>query len=141
MSQALALLDAIEDLYRRAVEDSEGIGDEALAGWLEGAVSAMDAPPDRVTAREAAKAARRARRVARYWSVPDRDGSHLPDWRNGVDEALGAAAWRPSLEIARRGLEIDPGPEVYAVVQDLFRIVHFQPWMEGVSFEEYLAGR
>lgn len=140
MSVALGLLTAVEALYRRAVEEPESVGDEELAGWL-AELATADPAMDGRFAGEAAKAARRARRIARYWSEPGRDPARLPDWRNGVDEALGAAAWRPALAIARRGLEIAPDREIYGRVQELFRVVHFLPWMEGVSFEEYLADR
>jgi hypothetical protein len=140
---ARRVLDAIDELYRRAVEDPESIGDDELAGWLADVADVADgagAAVDRVLVREAAKAARRSRRIARYWSDAGRDPGRLPDWRNGVDEAVGAAAWQPSLAIARRGLETEPDPDIYDTVRELFRTVNFQPWMEGVSYEEYLRG-
>jgi hypothetical protein len=139
VSDAETLLGAIDDLYRCAVENPSMVDDEWLAQWLHETAALLEPPVDRVMARQVRTAARRARRLARYWD--ERDPNVLPDWRTGVDEALGGAAWQPALAIARRGLELEPSPEVFREVQERFRAVHFQPWMEDVCFEDYLKGR
>jgi hypothetical protein len=139
MSAARVVLAAIDELYRRAVEDPGTVDEAWLAAWLEDTSSLLEPPVDGVIARQLRTAARRGARLARYWSQADAAG--LPDWRNGVDEALGSAGWRPALEVARRGLELEPTPEAFRDVQERFRAVHFRPWMEGISLEEYLEGR
>ena len=130
---------AVDELYRRAVEEPAAVDDACLASWLEEIATGLEPPVDPVIARSVRAAARRAKRLARYWA--GRDPSRLPDWRNGVDEVLGSAGWQPALALARRGLELDPTPEAFREAQERFRAVHFQPWMDGVSFEEYLEGR
>jgi hypothetical protein len=139
VSAAAALLAAVDRLYRRAVEEAALVDDACLAGWLEDTAALLEPPVDRMMARQVRAAARRAARLARYWSRHDPD--RLPDWRNGVDEVLGSAGWQPALAIARRGLELDPSPDAFREVQERFRAVHFRPWMEGITFEEYLKDR
>jgi len=139
VSPAASLPAAVDELYRRAVEEPSVVDDAWLASWLDEIGAGLEPPVDPVIAKSIRTAARRAKRLARYWA--GRDPSRLPDWRNGVDEVLGSAGWRPALALARRGLELDPTPEAFREVQERFRAVHFQPWMEGISFEEYLEGR
>lgn len=139
MSAAASALRAVDELYRRAVEEAPLVDDEWLAHWLSETADALGDRVDAVIARSVRTAARRARRLARYWSA--HDPARLPDWRNGVDEVFGAAGWQPALAVARRGLELEPTPEAFLEVQERFRAVHFRPWMEGVSFEEYLESR
>jgi hypothetical protein len=123
-----------DDLYRRAVLTPGEIDDHGLAAWLEEA--ALSGRVDRSAARALRKAARNAARLARYWT--ERDASSLPDWRNGVDEVLGASGWRPQLDLATARLEAEPSPEAFEEVKRRFRAVHFTEWMEGVSFEEWV---
>jgi hypothetical protein len=58
-----------------------------------------------------------------------------------VDIALGARAWRPTLELARLGLENAPSPELFAEVKKRFRVVYSERWMEDVDFATWLADR
>jgi hypothetical protein len=139
VSAAGLVLAAIDELYRCAVEAPETVDEAWLAVWLEDTGSLLEPPVDGVLAKQLRTAARRGARLARHWS--QRDPGRLPDWRNGVDEALGSAGWRPALEVARRWLDLEPSPEAFREVKERFRAVHFQPWMEGISFEEYLEGR
>jgi hypothetical protein len=127
---------AVDDLYRRAVLAPQEIDDLALAGWLEEA--ALGDRVDRAAARALRKAARNAARLARYWR--EHDAAGLPDWRNGVDEVLGASGWRPQLDLATTRLEAAPSPDAFDEVKHRFRAVHFTEWMEGVSFEEWHEG-
>ena len=83
-----------------------------------------------------------AGKLRTFWSDdaaprPDDHG----DWRARVDIALGARAWRPLLDLAMHGLETSPSPELYEVVKDRFAVVTSQRWMEGISYEEWLAER
>ena len=138
MTRPLELAIAVDDLYRRAVEAPEQINEPAVAEWM---ADVADGVADRELAKSVRAAARRALKLARYWSDPARDVASLGDWRNGVDEALGAVGWRPGLDIARRGLALAPDPELYDEVKSRFRMVNFVPWMEGVAYAEWFAAR
>jgi hypothetical protein len=129
----VSLAATVDDLYRRAVLAPGEIDDHGLAGWLEEA--AIGGRIDRTAARALRKAARNAARLARYWAA--RDPAGLPDWRNGVDEALGASGWRPQLDLAIARLEAEPSAEAFEEVKRRFRAVQFTEWMEGISFEEW----
>ena len=129
----MSLADSIDDLYRRAVLVPGEIDDHGLAAWLDEV--AFGGRIDKAAARALRKAARNAARLARYWT--ERDPAGLPDWRNGVDEVLGASGWRPQLDLATAALEAEPSPEAFQEVKRRFRAVHFAEWMEGVSFEEW----
>jgi len=129
----------IDDLWQRAIEDPEGIDDPTLADWLSEASAVLGLPLPKPPAAVLRKAVRLARKLASYWK--EHDARSLPDWRNGVDEALGALGWEPQLDLVRWSLEQSPDPETFAAVKERFRAVHFTPWMEGVCYEDWLAGR
>lgn len=131
----LDVIASLDDLYRRAVEDPAGIDDRVSEEWLTEASWLLPAPIDREIARAMRRGVRMARRLASYWAA--HDGTSLPDWRNGVDEALASKGWEPHLDLARRALELEPDPEAFEEVKRLHRTVHFTPWMEGVTFEEW----
>lgn len=134
----LALVAALDDLYRRVVADPAAWSEPELAAWLEDLAGQHPEGIDRAAARHVRRAARQAAKLARFWRArPDRP----TDWRSAVDEALGSPAWAPTLELARLGLESDPDPELYEVVAARFRVVHFRPWLDGIGYEEWLAGR
>ena len=131
----LAAVGAIDDLYRRSVEAPASIDDAALQEWL-GGVSETLGP---VVAKDDGKVLRRvvrsARKLSTYWSSRERA---LPDWRNGVDEALGARAWEAQLELVMNALRRDPDPGLFDEAKARFRAARFEEWMEGVSYEEWL---
>ena len=129
----------VDDLWRIAIEEPDSIDDATLSEWLAEATAALDQPVAKEPAAVMRKAVRLARKLARYWQ--ERDASSLPDWRNGVDEALGAFGWEPQLDLVRWALDASPDPMTFDEVKTRFRAVHFTPWMEGVSYEEWLAGR
>lgn len=133
----IALVGRIDDLYRTAVTDPAAVDDRLLADWAE--VAFEESRGDRATARPIRLAVRTARKLARYWT--DRNPAALPNWRNGVDEALGGLGWRAQLGVLDAALEITPDPEVFELKRDVYRAVHFTEWMEGVGYEEWLAGR
>ncbi len=130
-------LGAVDGLYERAVTAPGTLDDHDLGRWMEDVAAAMEGRVDTAVARAVRKAARNARRLSRYWA--QHDPGRLPEWRNGVDEVLGAAGWRPHLDLARRRLDVDPSPQAFDEVKRWFRAVHFTEWMEGVTFEEWLA--
>ena len=131
-----SLLYEVDRLYEGCVTDPERWGDQAFADWTDGVAStnALD--------RDSAKAIRRcvnaARKLQRFWV--DRSMANAPDsWRSRVDLALGARAWRPQLELAEHVLATDPSEEVFVVVADLFPLVRNQPYLDGISYEEWSA--
>ena len=85
--------------------------------------------------------ARLAGRLARYWADPGRVERLPADWRQAVDAALGSTGWEPSLEVARMGLEAEPSPALFDEVRRRWPQVRFAPWMEGVTYQEWLAAR
>lgn len=135
---ALQAAAAVDDLYRRSVESPEVIDDAALLDWL-GEVSDLLGP---VVPKEDGKVLRRvvrtARKLAAYWSERDRS---LPDWRNGVDEALGARAWEAQLALVMNALRRQPDPGLFEEAKSRFRAARFEEWMEAVSYEEWVAGQ
>jgi hypothetical protein len=134
----LSVVPLSEDLFRRAVTEPDAIDDRTLEDWMAEAAAAAGEPLSKGTARAMRRCVRDARKLAGYWS--ERDAASLPDWRNGVDEALGSRGWEPLLDLAREALDADPTPEAFEEVKRLHRTVHFTPWMEGVAFEEFVDG-
>lgn len=127
----------VDDLFRRAVQTPEVIDEPLLIEWMEQAADGVRG--DRAAARALRRAVRMSRKLARYWG--DRDPSVLPDWRNGVDEALGGRGWQPQLDLVMASLAASPSPELFEEARSRNRAVHFTEWMEGVSYEQWLAER
>lgn len=135
----MSALDAVrllDDLYRGAVEEPGAIDDPLLGEWMEQASEAVRG--DREQAKALRKAVRTARKLARYWG--ERESAELPDWRNGVDEALGGRGWQSHLDLVMNELAESPDPELFDAAKQLHRSVTFAEWMEGISYEEWLAG-
>lgn len=127
----------IDDLYRRAVDNPEQVDDPLLMEWAEAAAGTQG--NDRGRAKAIRKAIRTARKLAKYWA--EHDSSGLPSWRNGVDEALGSLGWQAQLTVLRSALEAAPDPEMFEMVKQRHRAVHFSEWMEGVTYEEWVSSR
>lgn len=131
---ALDAVELVDALYRRAIETPDEIDDASLAEWMEDAFAAVGHQ------REQAKPLRVAVRFARKLAARFGAGvAHLPDWRNGVDEALGSRGWEPQLDLVRHGLAAAPNAELFAAMKARHRAVHFNEWMEGVEYEEWRA--
>ena len=141
MAGYLRVVAAVDSLYEQAAADPAAGADESLAAWLEEVLAAVPPPVDRELARQVRRAARLAGRLARYWADPERAPRRPADWRQAVDAALGSRGWEPSLEVARRGLAVEPSPALFEEVRRRWRQVHFAPWMEGVTYEEWLRGQ
>ncbi|MBI5158474.1 MAG: hypothetical protein HZA58_10775 [Acidimicrobiia bacterium] len=133
---ALDAADLVDGLYRRAILSPGEIDDAALAEWMEEALEAVG--HDRVQGRALRAAVRVARKLSTYYSVPR---ATLPDWRNGVDEVLGARGWEPQLDLVRHEFAAAPGPDLFEAVKERHRAVHFTEWMEGIAFETWKASR
>ncbi|MDX1690337.1 MAG: hypothetical protein R3290_04865 [Acidimicrobiia bacterium] len=129
-----SLVTAVDELYERAVTRPGDVDDGVLARWLEDQAAGLEPPVDREVARLLRRAARTARRLAR---VRSRRGGDVVDWRHGVDDALGSAGWRVQLDLARRGLDLHPDPELYEEARARYRAVHFTDW--PVTYEEIVA--
>ncbi len=93
---------------------------------------------DREQGKVLRKAVRTARKLARYWE--ERGPAELPDWRNGVDEALGGRGWQSHLDLVMNELGERPDPELFEEAKRLHRSVTFTEWMEGVTYEQWAAG-
>jgi hypothetical protein len=133
----LNLLSALDGIYERVVADPTAVRDADLLSWAGEATSVLEPPVDRKIGREVRRVIRLARRLAAFWS----DRPAPDNWRSAVDEALGSRGWQPTLDLARWALEEDPSPELFEEVRYRFAVVHFRPWMEGIDYEQYLAGR
>ena len=125
-----------DDLFRRAVESPLEVDDAVLAEWIEEASEVIG--HDRDQAKALRRVVRLAKKLAAYHG--SRKAS-LPDWRNGVDEALGVRGWEPQLDLVRNELETAPSEALFSETKVRHRAVHFSEWMEGVGFEEWRAGR
>jgi len=139
LSTPLRLLAVLDRLYEGAVTDPSTWTEQVIAEAAAEAMNDLEVPPPKSIARPFRVGTRRARRLSDYWA--DKGSSALPDWRSGVDEALGSRGWEPMLDLAMAGLDAEPSAELFEEVQARFRLVHFQPWQEGVSFEEWMASR
>ncbi len=134
------MLTRVDDLYERVVTAPATWSDDQLADWVNDTFAA-DSPPSRAAAREVRRAVRMAQKLRDFWNdPPDGVPSDAGDWRTRVDVAYGIRAWRPLLGLARVGLEEQPDPELFEEAKRRFREVHGAPWMEGVSYEDWLDG-
>jgi len=130
-----SLLRALDQLYKGAATNPDAWDEAAFAEWLG---SALPDNSDREMARHLRAGVRQAIKLARYWTGKQ---TGPDDWRVRVDEALGSRAWEPGLAIAELGLNRTPDPELFAEVQRRFRAARFRPWMEGVSYQDWLSLR
>ncbi len=137
---SLALVFAIDDLYRDVVMDPDRWGDEAYAEWLENV--AIDARSiDKASARSLRRAVGMAGKLQRFWSSPDADRYRAEtSWETRVDLAVGIPAWRPGLELAEHAFGQSPSQEGFDEVCRRFRVVNGVPWMNGVDYEAWVAG-
>lgn len=133
----LGLLRRVDRLYEDVVTDAAQWSDEAFADWA--AEATAGTVPTRPVARAIRASLRMAKRLQAFWSEDASRPDDHGDWRSRVDLALGARAWRPTLDIARAGLDEAPSEELFAEVQRRFRVVNSNRWMEEISFAEWLA--
>lgn len=138
MTDYAGLLAQCEELYAEVCFDPAAWPDSALADWME--TFATSAYIDKEIGRELRRIGRAAQKLRQFWldPAPNRPPDH-GDWRTRVDIGLGVRAWRPLLAMARLGLSREPTAELYGDVKDRFRVVTGERWMEGVTFDEWLA--
>ena len=129
---------AVDAMYESVVMEPATWPDGAFEEW--GAEMAAGSRPSRGVARELRRSIRAAVKLRDFWlDPPEGVPSDAGDWRTRVDVALGIRAWRPTLDIALEGLEEKPSEELFEETRRRFREVHGNMWMEGVSYEEWLA--
>ena len=134
-SDYLGLLAAMDRLLESVAMNPAAWNEQAFQDW---ASETMTAVTDRDAAKEVRRLLRIAVRVRDHWAEPHQPGP--ADWRSRVDIAVAGRGWRPSLGVARLGLAAAPCPELFEEVRHRFRVVNLEPWMDGVSYEDWLAG-
>ena len=119
--------------------DPERWNEPSFAEWLEG-LSLEHESIDRERARQLRSAVRIAVKLQSFWSDADSEQRDAePSWRARVDIAVGVPAWRPGLELAMVDLESTPSEERFDDVRRRFRVVNGSDWLEGESFEHWVA--
>jgi hypothetical protein len=139
-ADVLALIAELDRLYRMAVMEAAEHRDEDLLARGEESLEARGhlARMDRLVLRLVRRGVRTAIKLRSFWE--SRPSGPI-DWRSRVDEALGGRAWLPGLQLAQWGLEVEPSPELFEEVQRRFAWAYLRPWLEGVTYEGYLAVR
>ena len=130
----MSLVREVDLLYERCVTAPDECNDQFFVDWADGIASSEEV--DRSDAKSIRRCMRAGQRLAAFWSTADQPGGS--DWRSRVDIALGARAWRPQLELARNLLERHPSEENYDAVVTLFPLVHNEPFLDGVGYEEWV---
>jgi hypothetical protein len=131
-----ALLDAVDSLYEAAVMEPQSWTPQGVADWMEG-ISA-DRSIDPQTAKLLRRVIKTAERLQDFWVVDSRQSDLSVPWQSRVDLALGPRAWRPVLDLARHALDQHPTQETFDTVGALFRLVNNRPWLDGLTFEEWV---
>lgn len=138
-SAYLSLLYAIEGLYESVVTDPQAWRDQAFADWANDTLVDASALPKEAV-RQVRRSLSAAQKLAAFWSAGSSGVADHDDWRSKVDIGLGPRAWRPTLELARIGLEEAPSEELFLEVKDRFAVVNSERWMDGVTYDEWRAG-
>lgn len=127
------LLEDVDALYCGVVEEPDTWNDQRLGDWIDSV--ALGYTIDKAIARALRRVLTTAGKLRAFWlAAPDRPDL---DWVSKVDLALGPRAWRPVLDLARQVLASDPDPESFERVAELFRVVHNEPFLGGISFETW----
>ena len=141
MSGFVALVARLEGLYESVVTSPNEWSDQRFAEWSE-ELSTSSGALDREALRQIRRGIRAAIRLRAFWLVDDtsRPDDH-GDWRTRVDMSQGSRAWRPVVDLAMHGLDVDPSEELFDIVKDRFSVLTSQRWMEGVDYEAWRATR
>ena len=133
----LGLLRYVDELYESVVMTPQRWTDQAYADWATDVAAAT--LPTKPVARAIRRALRVAQKMQAFWSEDVERPDDHGDWKARVDLAQGPRAWRPTLEIARMGLDDAPSEELFFEVRERFRVVYSDRWMEEVTFTEWRA--
>jgi hypothetical protein len=133
----LGLLRRVDELYASVVTEPERWTDDMYSEWAAEAIGGN--APSKPLARELRRALRVAQRLRTFWLDDTGRPADRGDWRTRVDIAQGPKAWRPTLEIARIGLDEAPSEELFEEVRERFRVIHSDRWMEEVTFSQWRA--
>lgn len=137
MSSALSLIATIDRLYESVVTEPAVWNQQAFSDWAEDIAAGG---LSREQGRTIRRCMRMAERLRDFW-LNEAALVTAEDWQTRVDVALGARAWRPTLELAQDELAHDPSPEVFELVRERFRTVYSEYWMDGVDYDEWLASQ
>ncbi len=132
----LSTLRAIETLYESVVTDPENWGEQAFVDWANDTMAEATQLPKEAL-REVRRSLRSAQKLQAFWASSESSVSDHGDWKSKVDIALGPKAWRPTLDLARVGLNASPCEEIYLEVKERFAVVNSERWMEGIDFEAW----
>jgi hypothetical protein len=133
----LALLRRVDELYESVVMYPDRWTEDGFTDWASEA--ATGAVPSKPVAREIRRCLRTAIKLRDFWMRDEVRPDDHGDWRTRVDLALGPRAWRPALDIALAGLGEAPSEALFTEVQNRFRVVYSDRWMEDLSFSEWLT--
>ena len=140
----MTLLVEVDRLYETAVTDPGSINEQSMVDWAENIAASNEL--DRVGYKYLRRCMNISRRLAAFWLERPRDleetrgvESHdeSDEWRSRVDLAFGVKAWRPQLDLAQHVLESSPCEEVFRYVSGLFRLVNGEPYLDGLSYDEW----
>ncbi len=131
----MTVLDEVDQLYELAVSEPSCLNDQAVADWAEGV--AVGYEMDRTGSKYVRRCLNVSRKLASFWTARGTVKDDPLDWRSRVDIALGIRAWRPQLDLAQHLLEISPTEGTYQRAAELFRLVNYEPFLDGMSFEEW----
>ena len=111
--------------------------EQVISDWFDGIASTNDL--DKQAAKLLRRLVRTAQKLALFWVSDQRAADRELDWRTRVDIAMGPRAWRPVLDLGQHLLEVEPSEDVFDRVSDLFRVVNGDTWLEGMSYDAWLA--
>lgn len=132
----LSVLRAIEQLYESVVMSPGSWNEQGFADWAnEALVDAAELPREAV--REIRRCLRSAQKLQTFWAGEQSTVADHADWRSRVDIALGPKAWRPTLDLARIGLDNAPDEELFLEVKERFAVVNSERWMDGIDFADW----
>lgn len=129
------ILDDIDELYEGCVMAPERWNSQAFADWSEAVAGTNDL--DRQQAKYVRRAITAARKLQAFWV--DKQKASADGWHARVDLAMGPRAWRPQLDLAEYLLGSSPSQETFDRVSSLFPLVMNEPFMDGITYEEWLA--
>lgn len=130
------ILDDIDELYEGCVMAPGQWNSQAFADWSEAVAGTYDL--DKEQAKYVRRAITAARKLQAFWLNDQKAASD--DWQSRVDQAMGPRAWRPQLDLAEYLFATSPSQETFDRVSSLFPLVMNEPYMDGITYEEWLAG-